>query len=233
MRKGFIIAIDGPVASGKGTISPIIADALHGFYLYTGAMYRCLALYCIEQHIDSTDIAQVITAAKTIVMQFDGSDISLSGVTVTERIKQRDVAMLSSELAIIDLVRIEMNRRQQEIALEKIGKGIPVIVEGRDIGTTIFPNAQCKIFLTATPQVRARRRLAQMLALGNNTASYEAVLQDTLERDKRDTMRSVSPLVTNPEQYGYTIVTDTLDTREQTIQVILDILTEKGLYDSH
>jgi len=233
MKKGFIVAIDGPVASGKGTISPVIAEKLHGFYFYTGAMYRCLALYCLQEKVNPLNINHVLTLANSIVMNFNGTSILLFGIDVTDRIKQRDVAMLSSELASIESVRALMNVRQQTIAYEKVSEGLSVVVEGRDIGTTIFPNAECKIFLTATPEIRAKRRYAQMRALGNTSASYDDILHDTIERDKRDSMRTVSPLVTNPEDHGYRIVNDTDHTQGETIEAILTILHEKRLYDSH
>jgi cytidylate kinase len=157
MSKGFVIAIDGPVAAGKGTVSPLLAKNLNGFYLYTGAMYRCLALLCIKRGVDTKDENIVVTILPEFRINVSDNKVFLNGEDVTERIKEEDVAMASSDVAVIKKVREEMVSIQREIANKLIDEGKIVIAEGRDTATRVFPNAKLKIFLTATPEVRTKR----------------------------------------------------------------------------
>lgn len=227
MDKGFAIAIDGPVAAGKGTVAGLLAEKLHGFHLNTGAMYRCLALYCLENNIDVKDHQGVIDALSKTWFDLDHISVKLNGEDVTERIKQRDVTSLVPRVAAIGEVRLEMVKRQREIGLRMIEKGYVVLTEGRDAATKIFPDARLKIFLTARAEIRAKRRYEQMGGKNNGTVSFEQVLEDTKDRDYKDTHRAVDPLVSDPKQYGYLIVDDSDLSEEQTIETILKELDNK------
>lgn len=226
---GFAIAIDGPVAAGKGTVASLLAGKLHGFHLNTGAMYRCLALYCIENTVDVSDKKQVVDALSGIWFDLDHNKVELNGQNVTERIKERDVTTLVPKVAAIREVREEMVKRQREIGLKMIEKGYVVITEGRDAATKIFPDAKLKIFLTASPEERALRRYEQMGGKNNSTITYENILADTKDRDYKDTHRSVDPLVSEPEKYGYFVLDDTGLTEEKTLSLVMNELEKEQI----
>src|SRR5437588_12596118 len=146
MKKGFIIAIDGPLASGKGTIAKRLARVLHGVDLYTGAMYRCLALFCINSTIDLQDHPTVIDQLLKITIDYRDDKIFLNNMDVTAAIQDSAVAEGASLVGVISEVRWDFVRRQQEIGREAMKKGKIVIVEGRDIGTAVFPDAALKLY---------------------------------------------------------------------------------------
>jgi cytidylate kinase len=220
MSKGFVIAIDGPVAAGKGTISPILAKDLNGFYLYTGAMYRCLALLCIKRGIDTNDENKVINILPEFSINVSDNKVYLGEEDVTERIKREDVAMAASQVAVIKKVREAMVSIQQKIANKLIDEGKIVIAEGRDTATRVFPNAKLKIFLTATPEVRTERRLLQIEERGEET-EFESLLKDVRLRDEQDSERTIDPLVKNPEAYGYFVLNNSGMSEEETIRIII------------
>lgn len=228
IQKGFAIAIDGPVAAGKGTVAGLLAEKLHGFHLYTGAMYRCLALYCLEEQVDPSNKEAVVEALSKIWFDLDHNSVVLNGKDVTERIKERDITTLVPTVAAIREVREEMVKRQREIGLRMIEKGYIVLTDGRDAATKIFPDAKLKLFLTASPEVRAKRRFEQLGGEQNKEISYEKILEETKQRDYEDTHRSASPLVSEPEKYGYFVVNDSDQSEEQTITVIMNELRKEG-----
>lgn len=221
------IAIDGPVAAGKGTIATLLSRQLHGFHLNTGAMYRCLALYCLENNIPVNKVPLVLEGLSKIWFDLEPDKVYLNDIDVTEKIKQRAVTQLVPKIAAIGAVREEMVKRQQEIGRKKVAQGLVVIAEGRDAATKIFPDAQLKIFLTATPQVRAKRRFEQMGGVHNSTITYEQILADTIERDRRDYERKVDPLVKDPQKYGYVVLDNSDLTEEATIAAVLQAWKEK------
>lgn len=225
--KGIIIAIDGPVASGKGTIAPLLAERLQGFYLQTGAMYRCVALRCIQKQADWSNEEVVIRELPGVRVRFEGKEVFLNEVNVTEELRKEMVGMASSKVATMPQVRSELVERQQKIAEEMLTLGKAVIAEGRDTGTRLFPEASVKIFLTATPETRARRRVAQLQAQGRKDVLYTKVLDELLERDKQDQERKTDPLVTEPEKHGYIIVDSSDLTEAQTVEKIVTIMKEK------
>ncbi|OGG11854.1 cytidylate kinase [Candidatus Gottesmanbacteria bacterium RBG_13_45_10] len=190
------IAIDGPVASGKGDIAARLAIQLNLLYIYTGAMYRALALACIRQGISCKDENQVMEILKKITIQFvpppEGSryfyTILLNGEDITERITKQDTAQGASDVGILPLVRQWMVQRQKEMS-----QGKRVVMEGRDIGLRVLPNAQLKIFLTASVEERAQRRFGQWQEKGIHK-TFEETLADTKLRDLQDTTRSTDPL---------------------------------------
>ena len=223
--KGYVIAIDGPVASGKGTLAPRLAKKLNGFYLYSGSVFRCLGYLCLQKNINTKDEAAVETEIHDvqIVLPADGRVI-LQGIDVTEQLKQEVVGMAASNVGVFSAVRSTMVRIMREIAAEKIKEGIIVITEGRDMATTVFPDAKYKIFLTASPQIRAKRRLAQAHSRGEQHLTIDKVLADTVKRDQQDSSRAISPLAKDPEKLGYTVVDDSEMTEQESITRLLSLV---------
>lgn len=190
------IAIDGPVAAGKGDIAARLAKELEITYIYTGAMYRALALACIRTGLSTKDANQVvsileksqISLAPTIGTDASACRVFLDGVDVTERVTEPDVAAGSSDVAAISRVREMMVELQQRMA-----RGTSVVMEGRDIGLRVLPEAQLKIYLTASLEERSRRRQQQWESKGIYR-TYAETLADTQIRDEQDMNRATDPL---------------------------------------
>lgn len=216
-----VIAIDGPVAAGKGTIAKLLSKKLYAFNMNTGAMYRCVALHCMEHTIPIQKPNAVIASLKDILIDLEDEKVFLNGKDVTEILKKREVSQLSSKVAAIGKVREAMVKRQQEIGLAKMEKGLVVIAEGRDAATKIFPHAKLRIFLTARSDVRAKRRFEQMGGVANHTITFEQILQDTNDRDTRDYERKVDPLVKEPKKFGYVVIDNSDLNEEQTVEAVL------------
>lgn len=225
---GGIVAIDGPVAAGKGTVAHILATKLQGFYLYTGAMYRTVALLCLRQGIDLQDKAAVLTVLPQLQMQFEADRILQADEDITEELMQPPAANGSSIVAAMPEVRSALVKLQQEIGRAKSNAGQIVIVEGRDTATVVFPDAQVKIFLTARPEIRAQRRVDQLAAHGESLP-LETVLADVKERDHRDQTRKTDPLMSDPAAAGYVVVDDSAISKEETVERIIRLIQEKGL----
>ena len=197
------IAIDGPVASGKGDISARLAKELGLVYVYTGAMYRTLALACLENNVPLKDEGKVLELlAKINVDLVDPDKTSeysykalLDGRDVTERITHPDTSMGASDVSTLPHVRVEMVKRQQKIAQNK-----RVVMEGRDIGLRVLPNARLKIYLTASLSERAKRRQLQWESKGIKK-TFGEVLKETRERDRQDMERSIDPLQKLPDAW--------------------------------
>lgn len=187
-----IIAIDGPSGSGKSTLGRMLARALGLLYIDTGSMYRAVALAVIESTVNETDDVAVGLLAERIDIDLAGDPesmrVTLNGRDVSERIRDEDVTHVSSIISTISAVRRAMVGRQREFG--KRG----AVMNGRDIGTVVFPNADVKFFLTADVNERAERRLAEERE-HNAAATYEQTFADITERDRRDTTREDSPLV--------------------------------------
>lgn len=229
MNKGFVIAIDGPVASGKGTLSTLLAEKLSGFYLYTGAMYRCVALLCLEKGIDVNNSEQVKKVLTQANFEFIDGKVFLNGRDVTEKIKEPEVASAGSVVATYTVVRKDLVRKQQEIAQTAINKGRVIVAEGRDTTTVVFPNAALKVFLTANPEIRTKRRLEQYREKGIEK-TFAEVLSETKQRDESDTKREASPMYVAADA----IIIDTSnDEIEDTVEKVVKKLKEMGLYDGH
>ncbi len=229
MKEGFIIAIDGPVATGKGTIARLLAQKLHGFDLWTGATYRCLALYCIEHTIDLANTQNVLEVLEHVEVDIRNNTVFLNRNDVTGRINEPDVAAGSAITSSIPQVRKYMVAMQQAIAKRRLAEGIIVIAEGRDTATKAFPNAAMKIYLTARVEVRAKRRLEQFREQGQENMTIEEVLADVQLRDKRDMERITDPLVSDPTKYGYFIVDNSNMSKEETVDYIISEIHKKGL----
>jgi cytidylate kinase len=186
-----IIAIDGPSGAGKTTLGRMLARELNLLYIDTGSMYRAVALAVMESSINSNDDVAVGSLARRIDIDLEGDPDSMQVILerrdVTEAIRSEEVTHLSSIISAIPEVRRAMVSRQRELG--KRG----AVLNGRDIGTVVFPDANVKFFLTATPQERAERRFTEERALDPAT-SFEATFSDMAERDRRDTTRVDSPL---------------------------------------
>src|ERR1041385_5840371 len=182
-----IIAIDGPSGSGKSTLGRMLARALKLLYLDTGSMYRAVALAVIEAHVDPNDKSAVTTLANGIEIDLQGDPdalcVLLDGRGVAEQIRTESVTEMSSIVSTIPGVRRAMVERQR--AMGKRG----AVLNGRDIGTVVFPDADVKFFLTAAPEERAERRYRE-----DQSGTYAETLADMIERDRRDSTRADSPL---------------------------------------
>ena len=192
MAEHLIIAIDGPSGAGKTTLGRMLARELGLLYIDTGSMYRAVALAVIESDTNETDDVTVGVLAERVDIDLAGDPdalhVTLEGRDVTERIRDQDVTDMSSIISTIPAVRRAMVRRQRELGRRG------AVMNGRDIGTVVFPSADFKFFLTATPEARAERRLAEEYQI-DRTATYEATLAEMTERDRRDSTREDSPLV--------------------------------------
>lgn len=184
----FIVTVDGPAGSGKSTIAKIIAKKYGFTYLDTGAMYRMIALYALENSISLDDTEDVEDMLKNTKLDIIGNQFFLNGKDVSEEIRTPRVSAIVSPVSAIKEVRVKLVDLQREIS-----KGKSVILDGRDIGTVVFPNGDVKIFLVASPEERAKRRLKEYEEKGVE-ADYESVLASIKERDYLDSTRKESPL---------------------------------------
>ena len=215
----FVVAIDGPAGSGKGTVAKLISEKLGFVNIDTGATFRCIALAMIQKDIkkEEEDKIKELLNHIDINMKPDGT-VLLNGEIVTDRIRENDVNTLVSPISVIKIVRDKLLDVQRKIA-----EGKNVVMEGRDIGTVVFPDADVKIYLDASPEERAKRRLKQNQEKGIES-SYEEVLQNIIDRDKRDSSREIAPL----KQADDAIYLDsTLLSIEEVVEKITDIIKAK------
>ena len=190
MQKIFSVAIDGPAGAGKSTVAKAVAKALNAAYLDTGAMYRTMGLYMAEHgHRRPEAIAETARTPDLRVEFRDGVQrMFLDGEDVTERIRTPEAAATASKVSAVGAVRERLVDLQREIA-----RGQSVVMDGRDIGTVVLPDATVKIYLTASCEVRAKRRFDELTQAGKEIA-YEQVLDDIVQRDYNDAHRAVSPM---------------------------------------
>lgn len=183
-----VITLDGPAASGKGTIAERVALALGFHYLDSGALYRIATLAAMRAGVSLDDPAALELCASKLSPVFKEGRIFLEGEDVTTAIRSESVSAATSRVAVVPGVRRALFELQRRAALEP-----GLVADGRDMGTVVFPEARLKIFLTASPRVRAERRYAQLAARGE-TADLEALTADLAERDRRDSERTEAPL---------------------------------------
>lgn len=227
--KNIIIALDGHSSCGKSTVAKQIAQALSIAYIDTGAMYRAVTLAALQAHLinNNTPDTQAITRllpSLNITFNFDPQKARnttfLNGQNVEDQIRDMPVSQNVSAISAIPAVRAQLTQWQQ-----RIGSQQSVIMDGRDIGTTVFPNADLKIFMTARPEIRAQRRLDEMRAKGQDP-NFDDILANILQRDQLDTSRPISPLRQAPDA----ITLDNSDmTPQQQFDFIINTLLQKGL----
>ncbi len=209
------IAIDGPAGAGKSTIAKAVAERRGFLYLDTGALYRTIALYVLRKAADPKDRVKVEALLSEIKIDLEYIDgvqhVKLNGEDVSELIRTPEVSVCASEVSALAGVRAFLLDLQRSIAAEH-----DCVLDGRDIGTVVLPNAQNKIYLTASPEARAMRRYNEMIAKGE-AVEYNDVLRDVLYRDQNDSTRANAPLKSAPDAV---IVDSTKLTLEETIDAI-------------
>jgi cytidylate kinase len=196
-----VIAIDGPAASGKGTIAAGVADALGFHYLDSGALYRLVALQALEHAIDARDAGALAGEAARLDVAFRDGRTLLEGRDVTDVIRGEAASRMASAVAVHAGVRSALLRRQRAFRQPP-----GLVADGRDMGTVVFPDASLKVFLTASAEERARRRHKQLIENGISV-TIDGLLRDIRERDARDATRAVAPLVAAPDA----VLLDTTD----------------------
>lgn len=219
---GFIVAIDGPAGAGKGTITKLVGEKKNLIYIDTGALYRCVTLYMIRNKISLNETDKIVEALNKINIEFkkeNNEDLAfLNGENVSKLIREKDVNELVSQVSHIVEVRDNITNLSRKIA-----EGKNVIMEGRDIGTNVFPNADVKIYLDATPEERAKRRVKQNLEKGINIP-YEEILKNILFRDNNDKTSTVAPL----KQADDAVYIDSSDmTIEEVVDRVIEVIEEK------
>lgn len=219
-KSKIIVAIDGYSSCGKSTIAKALARYAGYTYVDTGAMYRAIALYTLRHHL--TDDAAIIAALPQIQVGFtqvDGAQhVTLNGEDIESLIRTLEVGNRASQISQIREVRAFLVAQQQ-----KMGDAKGIVMDGRDIGTVVFPKAELKLFLTASPEVRAQRRFDELVLKGGHP-DYDAVLADVNDRDYRDTHRAESPL----RQAEDAIVVDNSDlTPDGQMELIISLFNQK------
>ena len=211
--KKIIVAIDGYSSCGKSTIAKQLAKYAGYTYVDTGAMYRAVALYALE-NLDNLECLESLEYLEKHICLTYSPELCLNGVPVESKIRSLEVGNMASKVSPIPAVRQFLVAQQQAM-----GKQKGIVMDGRDIGTVVFPEAELKLFLTARPEVRAQRRFDELVAKGEHPV-FEEVLKDVNDRDYRDTHRDISPL----RQATDAVVIDNSDlTREEQMQTIYEI----------
>ncbi len=224
--KKIIIAIDGFSSCGKSTMAKALARNIGYLYFDSGAMYRAVALFCMQNSLiidDEIDTESLKRRIKEINITFEVDSESkssityLNGINVEHEIRSLEVSRYVSRIAALDFVREEMVDRQREM-----GKAKGIVMDGRDIGTTVFPNAEMKVFVTASAEVRAQRRYDELTARGDK-ADFNEILENVLQRDHIDQTREVSPL----KKADDALLLDNSNlTREEQMDWLIDIFNK-------
>lgn len=221
-KMGFVVAVDGTAGSGKGSITKIVAERLNLKTIDTGAMYRCVTLAMLEQNVKLEEIEKIMEILKNIKIEFVDEDkekkVKLNGRDVTLKIRSKEVNEFVSPVSTVRVVREYLANMQREMA-----KSIDVIMEGRDIGTNVFPNADVKIYLDATVEERAKRRFRQNKENGIDIP-FEEILKNVKERDYIDSHREIAPLTKAPDAV---YIDSTGLTIEEEAEEVIKIINEK------
>lgn len=214
MKSNLVIAVDGPAGAGKSTIAKIIAKNLNINYIDTGAMYRAITYKCLKNNIDINNEEEVSKLTKNTDIDFKNNNIYLDGEILTDEIRTMEVSNNVSNVAKIKDVRYLMVDVQREI-----GKRSSVILDGRDIGSYVFPDADYKFFLIATPEERGKRRFIELSKKGYET-TLEEIIQDIIKRDEIDSSREFAPLVKSEDAIE-------IDTTGKTIDEVVETVISK------
>lgn len=199
-----VITIDGPSASGKGTVAAMVASSLSFHYLDSGSLYRLVALFADQNAIAWDDASQLAEAALTLPVVFSDGQVLLSGNDVSEAIRAEHIGIGASKVGSLPAVRTALLQRQRDFCQ------LPgLVTDGRDMGSVVFPHACLKVFLTASADERAQRRYKQLINKGES-ANLPQIRQDIIDRDQRDSARTVAPLRQEPDAF-------LLDTTDLTI----------------
>lgn len=214
-----VIAVDGPSASGKGTVAQLVAEALGFGYLDSGALYRVVAFAAKQNNIDWSDAEAVAACTSTLDIEFKNAQVYLNGADISEQIRSEEMGKGASQVAVHAALRAAL------VDLQHNFRQAPgLVADGRDMGTVIFPDAELKIFLTASTETRAERRYKQLLGKGL-PANYENILLDLQERDARDKGRASAPLVMAAD--AILLETDNLTIAEAVNMVLQNFLHKK------
>ena len=220
--RGFIVAIDGPAGSGKGTITKIVSEKKNLLAIDTGAMYRCVALDCLENGISHEDIKAIEAILEKITIELKNNngvqEVILNGKNVSEEIREPRVDNVVAKFAAIKQIRDKVTPMQREM-----GKTQNIIMEGRDIGTVVFPNADVKIFLDCSLEERARRRYIQDMEKVIKT-TYEEVLDAIKERHRLETERDIAPFIKAEDAI---VIDSTNLTIDEVVEEIIKIIEQK------
>lgn len=223
-----VIAMDGPSGSGKSTMAKSLAKELNVLYIDTGAMYRALAYAADQKGIEFREGEELTNFLKSISIEYGASEeklIVIDGQNLSQTIRNHEVSTLASKFSQLPQVRDFLVNFQRKLAESSI-----CVMEGRDISTVVFPKAFCKIFVTASPEVRARRRLDQLIEKGSSQGlTFEKVLADVVERDRVDTEREVAPLKVAEDA----IVLDTSDMNPMEVLSGLKEIALRKAQESH
>ncbi|MFW5887458.1 MAG: (d)CMP kinase [Bacteriovoracia bacterium] len=187
-----VVAIDGPSGSGKSTTAKLVANDLGALYIDTGAMFRAIGLFCDKNNVPFEEGTELFNTLKDIKLEYGISEeilITINGEDLTSAIREHNVSDLASKISTLPMVRTFLLEFQRDLARNQI-----CVMEGRDIGTVVFPQAFCKVFLSASDEVRAQRRLLELEKRGQKGHSLESILKDVKQRDQRDASREVAPL---------------------------------------
>jgi CMP/dCMP kinase len=215
-----IVTIDGPAGTGKSTVARTLADRLGFEFLNTGAMYRAVAFACLQRQLDLADEDHVAEVANGLQILFSKNRLILCGVDVTEEIRGQDVTQFASIVAANPSVRKRLVALQREV-----GRNTNLVTEGRDQGTIVFPDAECKFFLTASAEERARRRQRELAEKGDNVPLAQLIEQQEI-RDRRDENRACSPLQPAPNAL-------LIDTTEMTLAEVAGYLEHLVIQQRH
>jgi len=214
-----IIAIDGPSASGKSTTAKGVSDQLNILHLDTGAMYRAITWACIDEDIDLTENSRFSMFIENLEIGFNPNNcVTLNGMALSDEIRKNKISSKVSEVSAIALVREKMVVQQRKIA-----KKSDCVIEGRDIGTVVFPDADYKFFLDAKPEIRSKRRMKDLKKIGEET-TFEVLVQEIKMRDYVDSSRKNSPL--SKAKDAFLIETDKITLNEQ-IEKIISLIKNK------
>lgn len=218
-NRRLVIAVDGPAGAGKSTIAKKVAQSLNIEYIDTGAMYRALTLKIIRSNIDINNIEEILKIIESTDIQFIKNHIYLDGTRVDKEIRENIISKNVSFIAKIKEVRLMMIKIQQKMA-----ESTNVIMDGRDIGTVVLPNANYKFFITASVEERAMRRYKELIEKGNEDVTYEQVLEEIRTRDRIDSTREIAPLKKSAEAYEIDTTDKTID---QCVNEVINII-ERG-----